>query len=553
MTYRTRKYNGNNNSGRICFLMCLVVALLCLISITLYIHNDEKECNYHDKHEGKYNLAIELSHLHLNIIKKTFGFLSPLMVSRALAFVKSAMYNSITPYIDRFEPAYEECKSLKKIKVEQCHSIDSLKYSILVSVDKVVNHIFKSKPVPLQHFNQQIKLLYDELEDKMMGSFSFGKKVGKKVAKCIIKRFIRDGSNELGDEPGTINNELYSDNSNYYPVNPPQDDIGITNCSKLNSLNHWQQLKIPNPSGGFVIRKFLSPHAILMKPFALKNALEVMPPPPPQLGTSTNDKHIEEIEEVIQFSANLDDYKKVTAEYWADGPDSTLPPGHWHDITIKMLMKKNSNLIDSVLALFLQANAVYDAGIAVWTAKRVYDFVRPITSIQCYKQNQLIQAWKGPYQGVGTINGGQWKPYQNKYFVTPPFAEYTSGHSGFSGASAEVLKRFFGSDEMGLSFTVKEGESLFEPKITAGNPGYIAGVTDVPNSGPNTIGYVPASDVTLSWNTFTEAANEAGISRLYGGIHFNSGNVEGMNIGRAVGKKVYEKFEQLTGYQPPKF
>ena len=212
---------------------------------------------------------------------------------------------------------------------------------------------------------------------------------------------------------------------------------------------------------------------------------------------------------------------------------------------MEMADKKKLSLVETVLLLFLQTNAQFDAGISTWAAKRYYDFVRPITQLQCLYSGQQVTAWKGPYQGVGIIDGNDWQPYQNKFFVTPPFAEYVSGHSAFSTASAEALKRFFGSDHMGLSITVKAGKSLFEPKITAGEPGYIAGVTDVPNSGPNSQGYVPATAVVLTWPTFTAAEDESGISRLYGGIHFESGNIEGKKLGRKVAEKVWDKFLDL--------
>ncbi len=158
----------------------------------------------------------------------------------------------------------------------------------------------------------------------------------------------------------------------------------------------------------------------------------------------------------------------------------------------------------------------------------------------------MVKTWKGPYMGVGMIDGSTWQPYQFSFFVTPPFAEYPSGHSTFSNASATVLGLYFGSDEMGLSYTVKKGESLFEHKIESGEPGYIAGITDVANTGPETTGYVPAEDITLSWNTFTEAATESGISRLYGGIHFQAANVEGLKMGDQIGKIVWERFKELT-------
>ena len=106
--------------------------------------------------------------------------------------------------------------------------------------------------------------------------------------------------------------------------------------------------------------------------------------------------------------------------------------------------------------------------------------------------------------------------------------------------------RFFGSDYYGRTTTFVQGTSLVEPKRTAGQPGYIAGLTDVPNSGPGTPGYSPASTFSVKWNTFTEAANTCGLSRLYLGIHLQKSNTDGVATGRKVGERVFQKWWKLT-------
>lgn len=128
----------------------------------------------------------------------------------------------------------------------------------------------------------------------------------------------------------------------------------------------------------------------------------------------------------------------------------------------------------------------------------------------------------GAGQGTQTIDGGDWLPYQSINAITPPFAEYVSGHSTFSAAAAEVLKRFTDSDIFGASFIQAAGTSRFEPGIT------------------------PQTDVILSWQTFSEAADEAGWSRRYGGIHFEDGDLEGRILGRQVGEQVWNRFQTLV-------
>lgn len=101
--------------------------------------------------------------------------------------------------------------------------------------------------------------------------------------------------------------------------------------------------------------------------------------------------------------------------------------------------------------------------------------------------------------------------------MTPPFPEFISGHSTFSAAGAEILKSFAGSAAFGASATVRAGSSKVEP------------------------GAVPATDVTLSWATFSDAADQAGISRRYGGIHFVQGDLQGRSGGRLAGALVWAK------------
>jgi hypothetical protein len=125
------------------------------------------------------------------------------------------------------------------------------------------------------------------------------------------------------------------------------------------------------------------------------------------------------------------------------------------------------------------------------------------------------------------IDGRDWAPYQPATFLTPPFPEYISGHSGFSAAGAEVLLRFTGSDDFGGTVTLPAGSSRVEPGVT------------------------PAADVTLSWATFSEAADEAGMSRRYGGIHFEQGDLRARVLGRLVGGVVWAKAQSYINGTAP--
>lgn len=166
---------------------------------------------------------------------------------------------------------------------------------------------------------------------------------------------------------------------------------------------------------------------------------------------------------------------------------------------------------------FAMTNAVLDASVSSWHAKRLFDYIRPVSAIHFLFAGQQVKAWAGPGLGTRLIDGAAWQPYQAKTVVTPPFPEYVSGHSIFSAAAAKVLKEYTGSDYFGQAVTIPAGSSRVEP------------------------GVVPATDMTLRWRTFSEAADEAGISRRYGGIHFVEGDVRSRRMGKKIGRQAWRK------------
>ena len=214
----------------------------------------------------------------------------------------------------------------------------------------------------------------------------------------------------------------------------------------------------------------------------------------------------------------LTEKQKVIAEYWADGPNSELPPGHWCLFAQFVASRdKNSNDNDAKM-FFAVSNSIHDAAIATWEAKRFYDYVRPISAIRYLMNGKTVLGIGagGPTAAFVSIQGEAWRTYQVDTFPTPPFPEYTSGHSAFSAAGAEVLKQFTGSDTLGATYTQAAQTLRADNKL-------------------------PTVDLTLSWATFTDAANEAGQSRIYGGIHFDDGNIAGLDLGRKVGAQAYMK------------
>jgi vanadium-dependent haloperoxidase-like protein len=195
-------------------------------------------------------------------------------------------------------------------------------------------------------------------------------------------------------------------------------------------------------------------------PFALTSASQFRSSGPAISLTADgkpNGKYQDEVDKMTQHSKQLDDTRKVHAEYWADGPGSVTPPGHWN-VFANYVSRRDANTLDEDARLYFALNnALLDASITAWDGKRNWDSVRPITAVRWLMRGKTIQAWGGPYKGPSYIKGEDWIPYQPPTDPTPPFGEYTSGHSTFSMAAAEVLTAFCGRGNFEMTVTIPAG------------------------------------------------------------------------------------------------
>jgi len=276
------------------------------------------------------------------------------------------------------------------------------------------------------------------------------------------------------------------------------------------------------------------------------------------------------------------DFARVLAEFWADGPSSETPPGHWNVLanevsdnpSLERRIGGTGPIVDrlewDVKTYFALNAAVHEAACACWAVKRYYSAWRPLSAIrylaglgQCsdpnlpsYNTNGIplvtnlvelvteesvassrhagltpgkiaVLAWPGQpddpaneVSGVKWLHMDTWIAYQKKTFVTPAFPGYISGHSTFSRSAAEILTALTGSP--------------FVP----GGLGTHTSVAQTATGLLNEIG--PSQPVTLQWATYYDAADQAGLSRIYGGIHPPVDNLSGRRVGEMVGKGVWE-------------
>src|SRR5204862_6789732 len=143
-------------------------------------------------------------------------------------------------------------------------------------------------------------------------------------------------------------------------------------------------------------------------------------------------------------SAALTDEQKMIAEYWADGPRSELPPGHWNLFAQQVAHRDSTgesehDLDRAVKLFFALTNAVFDAGCCAWDNKRAFASVRPITAIRYLFAGRRIRAWAAPGRGMQTIAGQARFPYQPTTFPPPPVPKNPPGHSNCNSAGAQVL------------------------------------------------------------------------------------------------------------------
>lgn len=350
--------------------------------------------------------------------------------------------------------------------------------------------------------------------------------IGNLAAKAILDYRHTDGANQLGNQPGGILGVPYSDYTGYTPVNGPMDIRVPFDPTVVHNPNAWQPLRYVDASANVVTPGFVGAQWQRVTPFALSSQSQLRSTTGP--ATYGSVEYWVQAQALLELSSGLTDEQKMIAEYWADGPHSELPPGHWNlfaqFVSRRDQHRPDERALDTEVKLFFAlTNAIFDAGICAWDNKCEFNSVRPITAIRYLFRGQTVRAWAGPYQGTRLIDGATWFPYQPTTLPTPPFPEYSSGHSCFSAAGAEILRLFTHSDRFGGSVTFPAGGSRIEP------------------------GAVPANDLTLSWATFSDAANQAGISRRYGGIHFEQGDLDARATGRIAAQRAWGRAQDYWG------
>jgi hypothetical protein len=258
---------------------------------------------------------------------------------------------------------------------------------------------------------------------------------------------------------------------------------------------------VPTPP---LFAPYLLPQWGHVAPFTFTHGFDFRPQGPPALDS---EKWAQDYNEVKQLGAAVGSTRtpeqSLIALFWADGAGTETPPGHWNSIAQEVADELETPLVEKARLFALLNVAMADAAICAWDAKYSFAFWRPVTAIR-----------NGDTDGNDDTEAD---PAWSSFIVTPPFPDYVSGHSTFSGAAATVLALFFGTNN--IAFTA---ESDFLP------------------------------GVTRDFASFSDAAAEAALSRLYGGIHYRSANEDGLRAGVAIGEWAFDHVMQPKGNRSKK-
>lgn len=579
-------------------LACLVVGALVMSTVACSAADDQVGCFDDDR-----SVARIWNEVALNAIRRDFP--APTVHARNLYHLSVAMWDAWVIYDDGpgvahtttiDAPTSAEEGDQRAAIAFAAHRVLSSRYANAIGGEE-----------SLAEIDATLEAMC--LNTEMANDPSSGAAVGSAIADEVLSGALEDGARE--------DNRYVAD---FDVANEPL--VLAEPGTTMEDPNRWQQLLFveAQTQNGLLLESnlqdYVGPHWGYVTPFALDKAddgLPIDPGPPPLLGTSTDDAFRQAVVDVIRASSLLDpaaadtidlspsargnnplgtndgagyernpatgepyapnpvnaaDYYRVIAEFWADGPDSETPPGHWNTLANEVSdslddyrLTGSGDSIDRLqwdVSLYFALNgALHDAAIAAWGTKAVYDYARPISMIRYLGGNGDLPEVPGLIEVVTTessqpgerhehladsvgetavmawarrpvwfadqtdqvrwILAVDWKPYQRSTFVTPAFPGYVSGHSTFSRAAAEVLTAITGSayfpDGLG-TYEMPEGELEFD-------------------GGPST-------DVELQWATYYDAADEAGLSRIYGGIHVEADDLAGRIVGSAVGLRAWD-------------
>ena len=425
----------------------------------------------------------------------------PTITSRYLGLIFVAVFDAWSRYDQKAIPVY--LAGIDRRPADE-QTLKNKEIAISYAAFRALNEYYYSDQALFADF--MTELGFDPDNETLDPTTPEG--IGNLAAKAVIEARKNDGANQYGEEEGS-NGQPYFNYVGYEPVNSADQNV---------DPNRWQPKYFADGKGGTFAPGCLTPFWDKVAPIALKSGDQFRPGPPPMIGS---EQLKQEVQEVIEWQANLTDEDKALVEFMRDGPQSVQQAGHWLKFA-QDVSRRDQHILDQDVKMYFYNQVVaMDAFIASWDSKMFYDYARPYALVHEYYENQKIKAWGGEGKGFMEIDGSQWRPYSPETFLCPPFPSYVSGHSCVSGACGEALKLWTGSDHFGEEVQLVAG-ALTEPDHLG-------------------------DTITLKFPTFTETADMAGKSRVLGGYHIQADNVAGLELGRQVAREAWKFYQKHIG------
>lgn len=412
------------------------------------------------------------------------------LVLRHTAMLSNSWFDAVAPYHPTQVGVYSKITERRSEVNNHDKNI-----SVLYAAYRVLSSIAPHRQA--QWDGMLMNLGLDPTDDNMDPGNPIG--IGNIAGFGVVNARLHDGMNQLGDEGGVkYNRKPYMDYTGYKPVNT---------YYQLKHPGRWQPAPGTNGFGKFNVQQFVTPQMGHTKAYSFKNPNQFNLPAPWRSNPANYSAYKAQVDDVLQYSANLTDEQKLIAELF----DYKLRSLGFSEIFAAK--KFNLPYIESVQMAFLSNMTEFDTAIAVWRQKVKWDAVRPWSAIQYVYGKQKVTAWGGPGKGtVSDIPANQW----TSYLPVADHAEYPSGSAAFCAAHTYVLSRFLKSDELGWTVDYTAGSSTYEP------------------------GFTPQQNLQLSFPTWSDFREKCGMSRLYAGVHFRDSIDGGYSIGDRVGAKAYK-------------
>lgn len=458
--------------------------ILCMVILPA------KANNHHDLANGNAAIEVVIPFAIPAIFEMSPTAGDATLVLRTTTLITNSWFDAVAPYHPTAVGVYS---NLGRRPVNESETNLNLNIALLYASYHTLNSLYPHRNGDWRAMLESAGLDPDNNSTDLTEPAGIGNSAGM----ALVAARENDGMNQLGNEGDrTYNRAPYADYTGYAPVNT---------AYELSDPSRWQPA-MTSSNGLFKIQQFVTPQMRITEPYSYHNPKRFRAKPPVKSNVRNYGAYRQQVDEVLQASANMTDEQKAMAELF-DNKINSLGFS-----AVFAAFSQQLSLAEFIQYDFLTNMAAFDTAIAIWQEKERFDAVRPFSAIGHIYGDDLITAWGGPGQGtVYDLKGSEW----TSYLPVADHPEYPSGSASFCAAHGEASRLFLGSDQLGYVVPVPQGSSLIEPGVT------------------------PATDLELVFPTWSDFEQNCSMSRVWSGVHFLSALPAGEKIGKRVAGYAY--------------